>query len=141
MFVILVLACSVPATRFSEPPDADGDGATACFLLQEDGTVVQTCVAPDCDDTRADVYPGAPRRCAYGIDHDCNGVDDERERGLDCDRDGDPGEFERAYCGPDADLDSRVRLGMAECCDGVDNDCDGEVDEQCGRDDACRGPE
>lgn len=43
-------------------PDADGDGYPWCR---------------DCDDTRADVYPGAPEICGDGIDQNCNGVADE----------------------------------------------------------------
>lgn len=46
----------------SEAPDLDGDG-------HDDAT--------DCDDTRADVYPGAPKACDW-VDHDCDGA-------LDCD--------------------------------------------------------
>lgn len=52
-----VAAC--PFLAGSPFVDADGDGYTAC--------------QGDCDDTRADVHPGAPEP-ADGIDHDCDGV-------------------------------------------------------------------
>jgi MYXO-CTERM domain-containing protein len=64
-------------------PDADGDGYgdgslgfDACDGGVSDGT--------DCDDTRADVYPGAPE-LPDRLDNDCDGVADED---LDTDGDG-----------------------------------------------------
>ena len=42
--------------------DADGDGYTTCDLL------------PDCDDSEASVYPGAPDVRCSGVDEDCDGV-------------------------------------------------------------------
>ena len=44
----------------STDPDVDGDGAPS---------------SRDCDDTRADVYPGAPEVCGDGVDQNCDGVD------------------------------------------------------------------
>ncbi len=44
----------------ADPLDVDGDGH------QPPG---------DCDDTRADVHPGAPERCGDGLDADCSGLD------------------------------------------------------------------
>ena len=41
-------------------PDADGDGAPA---------------SRDCDDTRADVRPGAAEVCGDGVDQNCDGAD------------------------------------------------------------------
>jgi hypothetical protein len=42
------------------PADGDADGFTS---------------DADCDDANAEVYPGAPERCADGIDQDCDGAD------------------------------------------------------------------
>ena len=42
--------------------DLDGDGYPWCN---------------DCDDNRADVYPGAPERCGDGVDQNCDGVPDD----------------------------------------------------------------
>ncbi len=46
--------------------DGDGDGVSAHFG------------ANDCDDTRDDVYPGAPEAPGNGIDEDCSGTDAAR---------------------------------------------------------------
>jgi hypothetical protein len=54
-----------------EPVDGDGDGFPA---PEVDGT---DCGGSDCDDTRDDIYPGAPGVCADGIDQDCDTVVDD----------------------------------------------------------------
>jgi len=58
-------------------PDSDGDGYGAaqgvghCALTPPPGFLVDSS---DCDDSRADVYPGAVELCAnWGIDNDCDG--------------------------------------------------------------------
>ncbi|RME25005.1 MAG: DUF1573 domain-containing protein, partial [Deltaproteobacteria bacterium] len=85
--------------------DADGDGYSAA-----DG---------DCDDGRADVYPGAEESCD-GLDNDCSGSPGADE--TDADGDG------WMVCEGDCDDDDRERRpGLAEVCDGKDNDCDGIV--------------
>lgn len=63
--------------------DVDGDGfgddATAVVSpFPPAGTVL---VGGDCDDDRADVYPGAPELCD-GVDHDCDGTVGEPARVL-----------------------------------------------------------
>lgn len=58
--------------------DADGDGFGTL------GQTIATCAmqptgyasnARDCDDTNANIYPGAPEIAGNGIDEDCNGTD------------------------------------------------------------------
>ncbi|WP_244219827.1 putative metal-binding motif-containing protein [Corallococcus interemptor] len=44
--------------------DDDGDG----FVASGPGVEL-----PDCDDSRADVYPGAPEKCDTAVDFDCDG--------------------------------------------------------------------
>jgi hypothetical protein len=101
--------------------DGDGDG-----FSPEDG---------DCNDEDPGVFPGAPE-VVDGRDHDCDGrVDElpatydtgEPEPTSDLDKDG--------WTSEDGDCNDRsgwANPEQAETCDGIDNDCDGLVDEDCG---------
>jgi hypothetical protein len=76
----------------------------------------------DCDDTDATVYPGAPDTWYDGVDSDCAGNDDY-------DQDGD-GYQALAYGGDDCDdTDATVVGATDETLDGVDNDCNGTIDD------------
>lgn len=112
--------------------DDDGDG-----YGRSDDVVVTACAPPagyaqnaqDCDDENPNVHPGATEICD-GIDQNCNGlVDDE---GLTC-RAGEgaclavgttfcPEEGAIAECGATSASPS------PEVCNGLDDDCDGEID-------------
>ncbi len=84
--------------------DEDGDGFTA---------------DDDCDDSDADVYPGADEEPYDGVDQDCDGADL-----TDVDGDG----FDGGEGGDDcADDNPDVNPDAEEICDGHDNDCDGEM--------------
>jgi len=61
-------------------PDA-GDGAPSCDQ-DGDGYLSIACGGKDCDDTRQDIYPGAPDICD-GDDNDCDGTADENDA-CDC---------------------------------------------------------
>ncbi len=108
------------------PEDNDGDGYVA---------------GEDCDDTNAEVYPGAPEVCDY-LDNDCDGEVDEGVLStfyFDADGDGFGTEAETVEeCNPPDgyvdnaddcnDRDPRMNPGADEVCDGTDNNCDGVVD-------------
>ncbi len=100
--------------------DQDGDGFGS-------GEAVQACEVPDgyvpldgdCDDTRTDIYPGAPEDdCEDPVDYNCDGV-----VGFE-DLDGDG----FSACQDCDDGNPDVHPGGFEVCDGFDNDCDGLVD-------------
>ncbi|MFH1466576.1 MAG: putative metal-binding motif-containing protein [Pseudomonadota bacterium] len=127
--------------------DVDGDG------YGTPGTTVLACTAPsgflgnaeDCDDTVAAVNPAAAELC-NGADDDCDGVIDEDDATdallwyLDADADGygDAASTARAcavpsgYSADDTDCDdaeATTHPGAGETCDGLDQDCDGAIDE------------
>jgi N-acetylneuraminic acid mutarotase len=137
--------CACPLGRLVYR-DADGDGfgdpgnsAPTC-----DGSIPAGYVldATDCDDANASVYPGAPELC-NGIDDNCDGTIDEGfpqqtyYRDADGDTFGDPAAALSAcatpphYVSNNADCDdsnAAVHPGGIEVCNGVDDDCDGTVD-------------
>ena len=140
--------------------DEDGDGA-ATFYRDSDGDGFGDpdrekfwCEAPDgyvddatdCDDGEEGVYPGAEEICDE-VDNDCDEEVDEDGQEWFLDEDGDlegGASVGVASCDGDDgwvatstdcdDTNAYVNTGAFELCDGVDNDCDAEVDEEA---DAC----
>jgi hypothetical protein len=137
------------ATTYYADVDSDGFGDAA--------TAIDLCTAPtdlvadgtDCDDDEPAAYPGATEVCD-GIDNDCDGSADESGAVgetvfyIDADGDGagDAGTSVTACFAPtgyvadssDCD-DTEVENfpGNAEICDGIDNNCDTQTDEECFR--------
>jgi len=87
----------------------------------------------DCAPLDPETYPGAEEVCD-GKDNNCSLVVDEgypdtdADGWKDCidDDDDNDGSVDVVDCAP---LDPLVSLGSLEVCDGVDNDCDSEIDE------------
>ena len=100
--------------------DADLDG------FGEVGSVIAACqtgegiveLDGDCDDADDSVYPGAPEDCVDRRDTNCDGF----SGADDLDNDG------FAVCDECDDQSAARYPGAEEICDGVDNDCDREVD-------------
>jgi FG-GAP-like repeat/Putative metal-binding motif/Secretion system C-terminal sorting domain len=105
--------------------DADGDGF---------GDVTQTvsnCGAPqgyvdntlDCDDTDANSFPGNIEICENGVDEDCLNGDEVCPN---------PGCIDPNACNYDLTAgidDGSCVYPSAEICNGLDDNCDGEIDE------------
>jgi hypothetical protein len=95
--------------------DADGDGE-ASDIHAGDGT--------DCDDDDPEINTEATEVWYDGIDADCDGADD-----YDADGDGEAA-FGEISTGSDCnDDDPTIFTGATERLDGLDSDCDEELDE------------
>ena len=104
----------------------------------------------DCNDNDDDIHPGATEECD-GIDNDCDTLVDDDDPGVegapywgnDIDNDGYPDHLTaRPSCLPNPPYDvstfiahdcddflPQINPGMPELCNGIDEDCDLEVDE------------
>ncbi len=128
-------------------PDLDGDGhgdVNAEPLSSCEYLLGYVSTSTDCDDSDRNIFPSAPELCDE-IDNDCDEVIDEEAESvrqwIDADDDGygDPDSEPMFACALEAgyatndddcdDADGDTNPAVADLCDGLDNDCDDEVDE------------
>jgi len=129
-----------PMTYY-EDGDADGFGAGGP-IVSCNPTASQVLVNGDCDDTEPDVNPNATEVCD-GVDNNCDGQIDEGFSPMTYYQDGDSDGFgagpASVTCNPTAsqvlnngdcdDTDPIINPNANEICDGIDNNCDGQIDE------------
>ncbi len=136
----------LPVIDFYADGDGDGWGQGDPHPQCGDIDPAYSSVAGDCDDTDAGVNPDAAEQCNE-IDDDCDGAVDEASDltyvTLYRDTDGDGYgtdadaldtclESVQGYAiepGDCDDADAAVFPGAPDTCDGKDNDCDSEIDE------------
>src|SRR3989344_5197514 len=114
------------ARSTTEIRDSDGDGFNISLKEGETGEI-------DCDDNNANVYPGVLETC-NGIDDDCDSaIDNGFDIGVLC-------SVGLGVCmntgikicsldGTAAECSVIARLPENEICDGLDNNCNNEADE------------
>jgi hypothetical protein len=132
-----------PPTTFYEDLDGDGFGDAPMSFAACSPPAGYAASEGDCDDTDATINPGAAELC-NGLDDDCNGIADDDVPLLDWYRDADGDGFGDAttvatdcqapvgFVGSDADCndaDSGINPAAQEVCSGIDEDCDGQVDD------------
>ena len=129
--------------------DADGDGyrlttivASADADCGDTGEALASLPTGDCNDTSFSIRPGATEAPGDEVDQDCNAVElcyvDADNYGyrttelvdspnLSCGNAGEAQDFDPT--GDCDDADAARRPGQLEVCNGIDDNCDGRIDE------------
>ena len=132
LLAFLLIGC-----RATEKTVIEEETETTLADIDQDGYDQAT----DCDDTNPIIHPNADELCD-GIDNDCDGtIDEDVEQTFYEDNDADGfgnADSTMMACEPPAhyvttsgdcdDNEPNAYPGALEECDGIDNNCDGEVD-------------
>ncbi len=126
--------------------DADGDGYGDSRVSSYDCSAPSGYVTAsgDCDDGDSSINPGAAETCD-GVDEDCDGIVDDGFAYVDWYPDGDADGYgddtatPYSWCAATTgfvdnaddcdDEDADINPDAVETCDGVDEDCDGSIDD------------
>ncbi len=156
----LVLDEDDTCPHIPDPAQADSDGDGLGDLCDGDDDNDGVPDGSDCSPLNPAASPDHPELCGGG-DEDCDGLVDPPDtegcslyyRDFDGDGFGNPSKPPLCLCAPDPtsdytaelaedcdDLDAAISPAATELCDGVDNNCEGGVDEAfAGLGDACDG--
>ncbi|MCB9679611.1 MAG: hypothetical protein H6737_31180 [Alphaproteobacteria bacterium] len=138
----------LPEVSYWDDVDDDGFGGLGAPAGQACEPPAGTSdVSGDCDDGDDTIYPGAVEQCDQ-LDNNCNGLVDDNvattDWFVDADDDGfgdengvatadclqPPGTVaNRLDCDDDPTTGPDVNPAATEICDGIDNDCDGDIDD------------
>lgn len=138
---------AVDAQGWYYDADGDGYGTLAAITYACEQPPAHTDDPRDCDDTRAEISPSAQERCD-GIDNDCDDLVDAADDSLggdtadwftDADGDGHGSDDSVVIActqpagtvptgGDCNDANPTIHPYRAEVCDGIDQNCDGVVD-------------